>query len=324
MVPNLFVATRTLVSPHRWFVSKHRSDGQNKASLRTTEHWDSPVPGLYEYKPGRGWYLIGTDESQHSEPKYPIPVVYSKVLKRYLFTSDYEDRRRRAKVKLHEVPSRNGSIKTIATEEGKAPPVAEIDAPVPGKKSRSSSNAVPQTRTVVKDSIFFRLDDGVTWVRCWDELGDFIPGPYERWCIDQKSGSFRKMLKGDDPDWQQRHSSSRSTHRALQKALTGTTVAASANSGSVTGGSNASQPASAVQSRSQSAAASPRNSSHLARSPLSSERLPYQAINVLDLPSRSSTRPPSPASHMYKTPLEGPTSPTLSERLKEVAAAKAA
>ena len=46
---------------------------------------------------------------------------------------------------------------------------------------------------------FFRLDDGVAWVQCWDQEGTFIPGPYKLWCISQRTGLFRPMLKGDDP-----------------------------------------------------------------------------------------------------------------------------
>lgn len=54
---------------------------------------------------------------------------------------------------------------------------------------------------------FFRLDDGVAWVQCWDEVGDFIPGPYKMWCVDKGTGRFRHMLKCDDPEYTTRRNS---------------------------------------------------------------------------------------------------------------------
>jgi len=58
-----------------------------------------------------------------------------------------------------------------------------------------------------REAGFFRLDDDTSYVKCWDNNGEFIPGPWERWCVDKTSSKFRKMLKGDDPEWQSRHSS---------------------------------------------------------------------------------------------------------------------
>lgn len=187
MTPNLFLATQTLFSPHKWFKSR---EGVERPKRRQ-EHWDSPVPGIYEYIPGRGWYLVATDKetghantNQHNgpDPKEkeqarptskasqsttetretvkmtpPIPARYSKVLKRYLLAPDYEMRKRHGRIQ-----DSRGRYYTAG---------------------------------------FFRLDDGIAWVQCWDEEGEFIPGPYKLWCIDQQTGNFRHMLKGDDPSF---------------------------------------------------------------------------------------------------------------------------
>ncbi|PSN66014.1 hypothetical protein BS50DRAFT_404187 [Corynespora cassiicola Philippines] len=179
MTPNLFVATQTLFQPQKWFKSS-----RSERPKRKTEHWDSPVPGIYEHIPGRGWYLIATDKDTPAghdgsktqdggpveavdteKPKVkeivkmspPVPVRYSKVLKRYLLAPDYEIRKKYGKI-----------------DDGR------------GKQI---------------DVGFFRLDDGIAWVQCWDEEGEFIPGPYKLWCIDPGTKAFRHMLKGDDPNY---------------------------------------------------------------------------------------------------------------------------
>ncbi|KAF2706078.1 hypothetical protein K504DRAFT_460162 [Pleomassaria siparia CBS 279.74] len=182
MTPNLFVATQTLFQPHRWF-----KDRKSERSTRKTEHWNSPVPGNYEYIPGRGWYLIAKDSDAPSSPfvdtdtdtdttateggpvgapsrtnpkdmvriAQPIAVRYSKVLKRYLLAPDYLTRKRYGQIE-------DARGKTI--EVG-----------------------------------FFQLDDKIAWVQCWDREGEFIPGPYKLWCIDASSSKFRHMLRKDDP-----------------------------------------------------------------------------------------------------------------------------
>ncbi|KAF2743184.1 hypothetical protein M011DRAFT_226190 [Sporormia fimetaria CBS 119925] len=168
MTPNLYLATRTLFKPRDWFRSTSPSSPPEKPA-RKTEHWDDPVPGTYEYIPGRGWYLIARDAELPEKPPNtatgqtttnkkhaPIPVKYSKVLKRPLLAPDYEARKR-------------GEGKFI-TASGRAATAG-----------------------------FFRLDDGIAWVQCWDDAGQFIPGPYKLWCIDQTTGLFRHMLRGDDP-----------------------------------------------------------------------------------------------------------------------------
>ncbi|ORY19606.1 hypothetical protein BCR34DRAFT_461172, partial [Clohesyomyces aquaticus] len=211
MTPNLFLATQTLFSPHKWFKSSKQA--RPARPVRTTEHWDSPVPGIYEYIPGRGWYLVATDKDPsapvtaaapldtkspttatiHAAPApddektadtvklaQPIPVKYSKVLKKHLLAPDYISRKRHGRIK----DESNGRV----SEAG-----------------------------------FFRLDDGVAWVHCWDQHGEFIPGPYQLWFwdgdADGKVGRFRHMRKGDDPEYVHSQANSRagsrenSTHR---------------------------------------------------------------------------------------------------------------
>lgn len=182
MTPNLLVATQTLFSPHKWFKSKA------ERTKRTTEHWDSPVPGIYEYIPGRGWYLVATDKNHPENTEKstkdeseltkkstkddkvnneqtkretvpmtpPVQVKYSKVLRKYLLAPDYQMRKKHGKIK---------------DDSGK-----------------------------FYEAGFFRLDKPENaWVECWDDNGEFIPGPYKLWVIDHNSGEFRHMLKGDDP-----------------------------------------------------------------------------------------------------------------------------
>ncbi|KAH7139147.1 hypothetical protein B0J11DRAFT_36184 [Dendryphion nanum] len=186
MTPNLLVATQTLFSPHKWFSKSQRSE----RSKRTTEHWDLPVPGIYEYIPGRGWYLVATDKNPHDSKKDesippdgpakigtehvkretipmapPIQVKYSKVLRQYLLAPDYQMRKKHGRVK---------------DETGK-----------------------------FYEAGFFRLEKpDNAWVECWDDHGEFIPGPYKLWVIDQATGEFRHMLKGDDPAYASSRSNS--------------------------------------------------------------------------------------------------------------------
>lgn len=185
MSPNLFVATQTLFSPHKWFRN-------NKAErpTRRTERWELPVPGIYEYIPGRGWYIVATIKDASAnvpelDPKEggpvtsvdevikmpsPVPVRYSKVLKRYMLDPDY--------------------------------------------RMRKKYGTIPDSRGKLSQVGFFQLDDGVAWVNCWDAKGEFIPGPYKLWCIDAKNDQFRHMLRGDDPEYQRSQANSRVNSRA--------------------------------------------------------------------------------------------------------------
>lgn len=188
MSPNLFLATQKLFSPHKWF----RENKSQERSVRKTEHWAEPTPGLYEYIPGRGWYLIAkVKEAAHDIPEttaeggpvqaaqeppkeyeklaHPVSVHWSRVLKRYMLEDTYKSRKKYG---------------VISNDKGRNIEVG-----------------------------FFRLDDGVAWVQCWDQHGTFIPGPYKLWCISQRTGQFRPMLKGDDPKFAGSRNNSRSNSR---------------------------------------------------------------------------------------------------------------
>ncbi|EAT76654.1 hypothetical protein HBH56_229710 [Parastagonospora nodorum] len=180
MTPNLFLATQKVFQPHKWFRAS-----KTERPVRVTEYWTTPVPGQYEYIPGRGWYLIAkvkdvplesadskasgegsSSPETSSQPREfdklekPIPVHRSRVLGRYLLEDDYKRRKRTTQIKNER-----------------------------GRKVEAG---------------FFQLDNGVAWVHCWDEHGTFIPGStsgYKLWCIDSATNEFRHMRKGDDPNF---------------------------------------------------------------------------------------------------------------------------
>jgi len=167
MSPNPLVLVKKLAAPHRWFSA--RPANTDKEEYQTSKHHSEPIPGWYEHRKGRGWFLTAKDEDDGKPLEKPLAVRYSKALKRWMLESEYEARKRQAYV---EGPD--------------------------GKKVGVT---------------FFRCDNGIAWIKCWNEDGEFISGPYEQWCIDEKTGKFRKMLRGDCPDFKERQSS-----RALAKA----------------------------------------------------------------------------------------------------------
>jgi hypothetical protein len=146
-------------------------------------YWSDPVPGQYEYIPGRGWYLIATLKETTTEfielksseggaitstessdsPEFvkvpkPVQVHRSQVLGRYLLEEEYKSRKQYG---------------NIRNERGKQVSVG-----------------------------FFQLDDKICWVQCWDENGQFIAkSEYKRWCIDAETKQFRHLRKGDDPSY---------------------------------------------------------------------------------------------------------------------------
>ncbi|KAI9718437.1 MAG: hypothetical protein M1812_004158 [Candelaria pacifica] len=152
MAPNLFVGIRTLFTPQTWFC--HKSCNKRSPSVGRLEHWDSPIPGTYEYIPGRGWYLIATDSP--SSMKKRQPVSYCQITKTWVLQSDFEERSQFAVVDI-----------------------------ASGKHKRMG---------------FYRLDDGIAYVMCWNGEGAFLPGPWERWCLDKETRKFRRMLIADDPN----------------------------------------------------------------------------------------------------------------------------
>lgn len=153
MSPNLFLCFRALFCPTYWFQRGERIHG----SVYRKEHWDSPVPGIYTYIPGQGWHLVSRDDDDDDvvNEKEPVPLIYCRVLHRYLLEDDMEERCRWHSVKLEE-------------------------------------SARPVKR------MFFRLDDGYTWVTGWDARGNFIPGPYEKWVLDDEKKAMRRMSMWPD------------------------------------------------------------------------------------------------------------------------------
>jgi hypothetical protein len=198
MTPNLFLATQKVFQPHKWFRAP-----KNERPTRVTEYWNAPVPGQYEYIPGRGWFLTATvkqtslestgtqsSEGNHvssaTAPKprefekvqHPIPVHRSRVLGRYLLEDDYKHRKRTAEIKNEH-----------------------------GKKVQAG---------------FFQLDNKIAWVHCWDEHGTFIPGDksgYKLWCIDSATNQFRHMRKGDDPNFVRSRPVSRDADAQSQESV---------------------------------------------------------------------------------------------------------
>ncbi|KAI9759205.1 MAG: hypothetical protein M4579_002492 [Chaenotheca gracillima] len=168
MAPNPFgLVKKVFNSSPQNTPSPPESPAPRSQSIRRTEHWDEPVPGLYEYLPGRGWYLIKRDSASEGEKLKREPVLRCPILHRWILRADREERTRTGK-------------------------------------------AIDQSGTITTKR-FFKSDDPIAWINCWDKDGAFIPGPWERWCIDEKTGMFRKMLHGDDPEWRNRKRGSKST-----------------------------------------------------------------------------------------------------------------
>ncbi|KAF2452598.1 hypothetical protein BDY21DRAFT_375414 [Lineolata rhizophorae] len=234
MAPNLLIATQTLFSPHRWFTKRSYSE----KPLRRQEHWEppqAPSAGIYEYIPGRGWYLIIPDDGPRLER--PQQIVYSKVLKRYLFKNEFDERKRRGY--LHESAIADVTFATTASSGGGG-----------GDHYAPSAPNLHSPKAKAKELGFFRLDDGVAYVCCWDPEGLFIPGPYQMLVPDRVTGRFRPMKKADDPAWlESRRSSLRSGSRSANASRVGSAANSALNSAAN----------SAANSRASSRAASPRS-----------------------------------------------------------------
>ncbi|PLB51155.1 hypothetical protein P170DRAFT_446290 [Aspergillus steynii IBT 23096] len=145
MAPNLFLCLRMALCPLYWFQRGERIQG----SIHREEHWESPVPGIYKYIPGRGWHLICKDGNEYDE-KAPVPLVYCRILHRHIFEHEMEER-----CQWHSV-----TIDGAETER----------------------------------FLFFRLDDGCTYVTGWDAKGKFIPGPYQKYYLDPETHTMRHIL----------------------------------------------------------------------------------------------------------------------------------
>jgi hypothetical protein len=98
MTPNLFLLGKLVVTPHKWFAPRSGSK-----SPRKQEHWDAPIPGTYEYIPGRGWFLVEVDPEQNTSTPLQLPqaVTYCRILHRHMLLQDFEKRRRFENVKGH-------------------------------------------------------------------------------------------------------------------------------------------------------------------------------------------------------------------------------
>ena len=166
MTPNPFVCLRTIFCPIYWFSS--RGDRIN-GSLHIEEHWNTPIPGTYKHVPGRGWFLIHRDDGKE-ELEPPSRLVYCRILHRFLFESEVEQRCRWEFVKdgVNKVGGGDGGTKGKGKGKGK------------GKAFR-----------------FFLLDDLFTWVVAWDDKGRFIPGPYKKWYVDPDTGEMRRLKSVD-------------------------------------------------------------------------------------------------------------------------------
>ena len=102
MSPNPFTLVKLMCSPHQW--NKRRTSHD---SLTPKVQRNEPVPGIYEYKKGRGWYLVeyvedvepssnsttSTVSRQSKRERLPRQVIKCRVLDRWMFTTDYEKRR---------------------------------------------------------------------------------------------------------------------------------------------------------------------------------------------------------------------------------------
>lgn len=191
MTPNLFLVTQKVLSPHKWFRTP-----KTERSQRVTQYWSTPEPGQYEYIPGRGWFLIATLKSELPDfPEFKKPE-----------------------------PGSTLSITTPAERE-----FVKLPKPVPVHRSRvlgrylleadykdrKRTAEIKNERGRRVQAGFFRLDNGVAWVHCWDENGIFIPGGetgYKLWCIDAATQQFRHMKKGDDPNFIRSRASSPRAH----------------------------------------------------------------------------------------------------------------
>jgi hypothetical protein len=151
MSPNPYILLRNLITPNRWFA---RNDTPAQKSKGRIEHWDEPVRGVYEYIPGRGWFLIAVDSDDGDKLDKPVPLTYCRVLHRYFLKDEFESRKKWG---------------VVTDEHGNT-----------------------------KKGVLFRLDDGITWIYCWNEVGEFdVCKRKLQYCIDSKTGKFRIKNSAD-------------------------------------------------------------------------------------------------------------------------------
>ena len=190
MTPNLYLCARTVVRPDTWVSRKHNRSSSH-ADRHLIEHWDSPVPGTYEFFPGRGWYLTHRD--------YPIDNGYESG-----YESDQSGLSASTSTTSRSTASITSTSSTSSTfsicpkgEEVRYCRIlhryflaSELEARCRwGPVIRGEGNKAEICR-------FFRLDDGISWVLCWDSKGRFLYGPYRKYFMDQETGHMRPMTRG--------------------------------------------------------------------------------------------------------------------------------
>ena len=204
VVPNLFVAAHTLVNPSRWFNRKASDQTESVAvpgkCLASTEHWKSPVPGIYQHKPGAGWFLIQRDGDDKAL-EAPDRVLFCAPLDRGILESSYRRRSTTAKLPL-----------------GYSPPTSRSSSPNRMKPSPANSRKGSYTDENRPEVSFVRHDDGITWLNDKDAKGKPTKGPWQRFFLDKETGEMRVMLKGDDPNWRQKVASQSSSRAASEKS----------------------------------------------------------------------------------------------------------
>lgn len=189
MVPNLTVALMTAFNPSRWR-SSHRKTTSVQQPPTETEHWNKPTPGLYEYFPGAGWYLVQRDGETDRLAKADR-VIWSDALDRKLLLSDYISRSKKGKLPM---PRPAGSRNSSTT---KLPPGAKEKF---AQVEKQQQQLVPASEVSERPEVHFVcMDDGITWLNDKDSVGAPTKGPWQRFCIDKETGEFRGMTLGDDP-----------------------------------------------------------------------------------------------------------------------------
>jgi len=188
MTLNLFLCARKVACPLEWCSSKPRS--VRPQDQHRFEHWESPIPGIYEFIPGRSWYLVRRDTDTDSESESDSSSLSS--------TSTKSSSSRHASTSTS-TSRRVSKDSTLGKEEVRYCRAlhryflaSELEARCRWELVVRREGAKP-TRTR-----FFQLDDGVAWVPCWDEKGKFIHGPYRKWCLDKEMGCMRPMARADE------------------------------------------------------------------------------------------------------------------------------
>ncbi|KAI9845521.1 MAG: hypothetical protein M1837_004860 [Sclerophora amabilis] len=92
MAPNLALLSRKVFRPFSSPSTSPSTKAPRRKSVRRTEHWEDPVPGLYEYIPGRGWFLIKRDSTLPDETLKREPVVRCSILHRWILKAELDQR----------------------------------------------------------------------------------------------------------------------------------------------------------------------------------------------------------------------------------------